>query len=89
MVQAVGLPVALLLTALWSGARGLWLFGSTHRLIVERYQHDLDEMTTDRDFWRAEALRGTDLAERAIGHAEQIATAVAVAPRWRPRRGEP
>jgi hypothetical protein len=55
LIKAVGLPIALLLLALIAGARGTWYYGNTYR-----------SLERDRDYWREMALRGTDLAERAV-----------------------
>lgn len=54
-VQTLGLPLALLIVVLWTGARGLWVFG-----------HVYSELLADRDRWRDLALKGTDLADSAL-----------------------
>jgi hypothetical protein len=54
-VQTLGLPLALLIVVLWTGARGLWVFGKTHNELLE-----------DRNYWRDLALKGTDLADKAV-----------------------
>ena len=55
LVQTFGLPLALLMFALVTGAMGLWVYGAHYREVVE-----------DRDYWRQQALRNTDLAESAV-----------------------
>jgi hypothetical protein len=52
--------VVALLTTLVGGYRGWWVFGPQHKAIVA-------DLTEQRDFWRAQALRSTSLAERAVG----------------------
>lgn len=47
--------VFLMAAALIGGAKGWWVYGSTHREVVK-----------DRDFWRDVALRGLDVAERGL-----------------------
>ena len=47
--------VLLLLLVLIGGSRRLWVFGQEY-----------EEMKQDRDDWKALALRGTSLAERAL-----------------------
>jgi hypothetical protein len=54
-VQTLGLPLALLIVVLWTGARGMWVFGKTHNELLE-----------DRNYWRDLALKGTDLADKAV-----------------------
>lgn len=55
LIQSLGLPLALLIAVLWSGARGMWVFGRT-----------FEDMRDDRDWWREQATRGSDLADKAL-----------------------
>ena len=52
--------VVALLTTLVGGYRGWWIFGPQHKAIVA-------DLVEQRDFWRAQALRATSLAEHAVG----------------------
>lgn len=52
--------VVALLTTLVGGYRGWWIFGPQHKAIVA-------DLAEQRDFWRAQALRATSLAEHAVG----------------------
>jgi hypothetical protein len=55
LLQTFGPTFGLLLIVLWTGARGMWVFGKTH-----------DELMEDRNYWRDLALKGTDLADKAV-----------------------
>lgn len=55
LIQTLGLPLALLIVVLWTGARGMWVFGRA-----------FEDMKEDRDWWRTQALKGTDLADSAL-----------------------
>lgn len=55
-----------LLTTLIGGYRGWWVFGPQHKAIVA-------DLVEQRDFWRAQALRSTSLAEQAIGGTDDDA----------------
>jgi hypothetical protein len=68
LVQTFGLPLALLMFALITGALDMWVYGKRYRELLE-----------DRDYWREQALRNTDLAETAV-------QAPARRPRARPAR---
>lgn len=79
---------AVLLAALLSGSRGLWVYGRTHEAIVRMYETRITEITRtfearvleisrtferrvteivdERDQWRRMALKGTDVAEKAV-----------------------
>lgn len=56
--------IVALLTALVGGHRGWYVFGPQHRAIVT-------DLVEQRDFWRAQALRATSLAEHAVGGPER------------------
>jgi hypothetical protein len=57
-LQTFGLPLTMLVIVLWTGARGMWVFGRTH-----------DDVVEDRNYWRAQALKGTELADSALAAA--------------------
>jgi hypothetical protein len=69
--QLIAALVAVL-TAILGVIRFAW---DAHRAIVkdlvDRCVGPLAEMTKDRDFWRALALKGRDVAEQAIAIAEK------------------
>lgn len=52
LVQSGG-TLGVVLFVIWSGGRGLWVYGSHY-----------DEMRDERDRWRDLALSGTAMAER-------------------------
>ena len=47
--------IGMLLSVLWGGARGIWVWGWQYR-----------EAVRDRDEWKGLALRGTQMAQRAV-----------------------
>lgn len=53
-VQTLGLTGGLLVV-LWGGAKGWWVFGWQYNAVVQ-----------DRDYWRAQALKTTELAEKGL-----------------------
>lgn len=55
LIRTLGLPLAIMIGVLWSGARGMWVFGRS-----------FEDMKEDRDYWRSQALKGTDLTETAL-----------------------
>lgn len=55
LIRTLGLPLAILIGVLLSGARGMWVFGRS-----------FEDMKEDRDYWRTQALKGTDLADSAL-----------------------
>jgi hypothetical protein len=55
LIKTFGFPTAGLIFLLWSGARGMWVFGKTYNDLLE-----------DRNYWRDLALKGTDLADKAV-----------------------
>jgi cell division protein FtsL len=73
-VQTFGVPVALLLAIILAGAKGIWVYGRTHKEIVDGCHKQLENMTLERDEWRAAALRSTALAGDAVATVETVAT---------------
>lgn len=55
LIRTLGLPIAITVAILVSGARGWWVFGWSY-----------DELKEDRDAWRRQAENGTDLAHTAV-----------------------
>ena len=76
IAERFGLPLALLMAALWSGARvpPWWYF----RSYVARLERDLEKMEHDRDYWRQLALSGTSLAQKATTLASRRAARLRV-----------
>lgn len=55
----IATPVGMLLTAIVTGAKGLWVFG-----------REFEQMRKDRDEWRTMALQALDLGKTATKVAE-------------------
>lgn len=55
LAKVLGVPLTVTLFLLWSGSRGMWVFGWVYK-----------ELRDDRDAWRSQAEHGTDLAETAV-----------------------
>jgi hypothetical protein len=61
----------LLIAIIGSGARGWWVWGSTHRALELHYQAMLDRSEDEKRQWRTLALSGTSLANRLVTVAEK------------------
>lgn len=68
--------IALLLVILLGGARGWWVFGNVYRDTIKELADRYQDMRTERDEWRRQAMRGTTNAERATAIAEAIQRAL-------------
>lgn len=86
LVQNGGV-LALLLIALIGGYRGWWVFGTYHTIIVNQYKEQLereiksltaqrDAAIKERDEWKALAIKGTGLTEKAISRRRSPAIIV-------------
>ena len=60
---------AVLIAALLSGSRGVWVYGRSHQEVVRHLLTRIDQLIEERDQWRRMALRGTDVAEKAVAVA--------------------
>ena len=96
LVQQFGLPLAMLLVALWSGSLGVWIFRRQHEAIlkgkdeqIETLKERIAEMRTehveDTRMLRAERDRATALAMEGWGRADH-ALDVAGVPKVSPVR---
>ena len=59
LLGPLGLTIALILI-LVAGKRGIWVWGS-----------ELQKCEKEKNFWREAALRGTELAEKAVTLSER------------------
>lgn len=56
----------LLLAALFGGAKGVWVYGRVHQEMIDHLTRRIDELVRERDEWKRLALRGTEVAEKAV-----------------------
>lgn len=61
LARDFGLPLAMLIIALYTGSRGGWVFG-----------REFTDVKTDRDFYRAKTFETQALLKDAIEHLERL-----------------
>jgi hypothetical protein len=73
LVQTLGLPLALLVIVLWTGARDMWVFGARYR-----------EMRSDRDHYRAHSEELSELLRTSADTTDKALEAPSRRVRGRP-----
>lgn len=56
----------ILIAIILSGARGLWVYGRTYQERTQSLMSRIEELKQERDEWRRMALKGSDVAEKAV-----------------------
>jgi hypothetical protein len=81
LIKTLGVPVALLVAALVTGAREkpLWVFGSVHREAVQRLNVDIanlrNELRELRTQYRDDMAKERALSDSLLGVGERVAAA--------------
>lgn len=74
LLGPTGLLVFVLFTLL-AGFRGWWVFGGTCEKMEEKFEKEITKLEgkyeKEVEFWRQIALRGTELAEKAVTLSEK------------------
>lgn len=65
LVSRGGLVAALLL-ALVGGMRGWYIWKTSHDTIVNGLTERVEAITTDRDFWRDQAIQALTVASKSV-----------------------
>lgn len=76
LVRDVGVPVAILAFILWAGAKEWWVYGATHRRVVQECELTSKRLIAERDEWRGIALKGLMEASDAVRTSEKAALLV-------------
>lgn len=91
-VHWFGVPGAMMFTMLAMVAKGTFVTGREHRAVLqaqkemrEDYEHRLDVVRKDRDFWRDTAIANMSVAEKAACAVEHVVTKL---PTQKPPSGE-
>jgi hypothetical protein len=79
LLTKFGLPTAALILVLWSGARGYWVFGATHREVVQRLNVDIANLRNEvrelRTQYREDMAKERALSDSLLGVGERVAAA--------------
>lgn len=62
--------IAALLIALVGGMRGWYVWKSAHDALIKELQDRITTMTTDRDYWREQAVKALTTASKAVSVVE-------------------
>jgi hypothetical protein len=73
LIRTLGLPLAILIVVLWSGARDYWVFGARYR-----------EMRDDRDHYRAHSEELSELLRTSADTTDKALDAPSRRVRGRP-----
>ncbi len=63
--------IAALLFFIVGGLRGWWVFGRHHEEVVKQAAERLEEMTSDRDYWRSTTVQSLRTASESVQLAER------------------